>query len=143
MLFSTLLLSHSFWNCSPPLFMSLRQVSQCSNKMQVNLVSECHIIFPWFERWLCIFFIFFFLLCKYDFSVYQLRFVEVIPRYSWRKPWTCAFERSAYKHPIPPHPVPSSKFRLQINKIYLPYVSTAYGLPSSGAIYIFWAYSII
>ena len=30
------------------------------------------------------------------------------------KPWTCAFERSAYKHPIPPHPVPSSKFRLQI-----------------------------
>ena len=27
-LFSTLLLSHSFWNCSAPLFMSLHQVSR-------------------------------------------------------------------------------------------------------------------
>ena len=59
--------------------------------------------FPLFERSLHIHFLFLFTLQV------RLFVLSLISRNH-----SCACERSGYERPIPPHPVPSSKFRLQI-----------------------------
>ena len=62
------------------------------------------------------YFLSFFLLCKYDFSVYKLRFVEVIPWYSCPS-WEMneCVRANCVQTSHTPHPVPSSKFRLHTN----------------------------